>query len=74
MPETVESREVASTPVSTPAWLCAGQVALPKPQAAEFGSYMVVDAHTRCVLFKCFQHGYGLDLDDIEDWMRERLQ
>lgn len=39
------------------------------PHATGFGSFMLVDADTRAVVAASLPHGYGLDMDDVEQYL-----
>lgn len=40
------------------------------PRAIEYGTYMLVDADTNGVAWSGdHENGYGLDLDDVEDYL-----
>jgi hypothetical protein len=40
------------------------------PRATDYGTYMLIDAHTNAVIAYGLESGYGLSLDEVEYQLR----
>ncbi len=41
------------------------------PRAVDYGTYMLVDAHTNSVVSSGLQGGYGMTLDEVEEHLMQ---
>ncbi len=41
------------------------------PRAYDFGTYMLVDPYTNSLVAGDTNRGYGLSLDEVEEWLTE---
>lgn len=38
-------------------------------RAYDYGTYQIVDVHTNCLVAYSLPHGFGMSLDDVQEWL-----